>query len=84
MAVVEHSVEIEVDARLPFEQCSQRRAGVPRLLGQPLHEPVGVVALGTSLDEREPGVDLDLDAVFDYSHYVRYVPEIIDRLQVIP
>ncbi len=34
--------------------------------------------------EAEPGVDLDLDAVFDYGHYVRFVPEIIRRLEVIP
>ena len=45
VAVVEHRVEIEVDAGLPLEQCSQRRAGVPRLLREPLHDPVGVVAL---------------------------------------
>jgi len=36
-----------------------------------------------TLLEREPGVDLDLDAVFDYRHYVRHVPEILERLQVI-
>jgi adenylosuccinate lyase len=27
---------------------------------------------------------LDLDAVFDYGHYVRHVPEILSRLEVIP
>jgi adenylosuccinate lyase len=32
----------------------------------------------------EPGVDLDLDAVFDYAHYVRFVPEVLRRLDVIP
>jgi adenylosuccinate lyase len=37
-----------------------------------------------TLLEREPGVDLDLDAVFDYSHYIRYVPEVLGRLEVIP
>jgi adenylosuccinate lyase len=31
--------------------------------------------------EAEPGVDLDLDAVFDYGHYVRFVPEILSRLE---
>jgi adenylosuccinate lyase len=31
----------------------------------------------------EPGVELDLDSVFDYSHYVRYVPEVLRRLDVI-
>jgi adenylosuccinate lyase len=33
--------------------------------------------------EREPGVDLDLDSVFDYGHYLRHVPEVLDRLKVI-
>ncbi|MEA2292182.1 MAG: adenylosuccinate lyase [Solirubrobacteraceae bacterium] len=32
----------------------------------------------------EPGVELDLDVVFDYGHYVRFVPEILRRLEVIP
>src|SRR3954447_3943929 len=32
----------------------------------------------------EPGVDIDLDAVFDYAHYIRFVPAILDRLEVIP
>jgi adenylosuccinate lyase len=36
-----------------------------------------------TLLEAEPGVDLDLDAVFDYSHYVRFVPEILRRLEVV-
>jgi adenylosuccinate lyase len=31
----------------------------------------------------EPGVELDLDAVFDYGHYVRFVPEVLRRLAVI-
>jgi adenylosuccinate lyase len=34
--------------------------------------------------EGEPGVELDLDAVFDLSHYVRHVPEVLARLEVIP
>jgi adenylosuccinate lyase len=41
---------------------------------------------GTPLRERleaEPGVDLDLDAVFDLRHYTRFVPELIRRLEVI-
>jgi adenylosuccinate lyase len=29
----------------------------------------------------EPGVDIDLDAVFDYSHYTRFVPEVLARLE---
>src|SRR4051812_42249109 len=30
----------------------------------------------------EPGAHgLDLDAIFDYGHYVRHVPEVLDRLQ---
>jgi len=37
-----------------------------------------------SLLEGEPGVELDLDAVFDYAHYVRHVPEVLSRLDVIP
>ena len=36
-----------------------------------------------TLLEREPGVDLDLDAVFDYRHYIRHVPEVLERLEVI-
>ena len=31
-----------------------------------------------TLLEQEPGVDLDLDAVFDYGHYIRYVPEVLE------
>jgi adenylosuccinate lyase len=31
----------------------------------------------------EPGVDIDLDAVFDYGHYTRFVPEILARLDAI-
>ena len=37
-----------------------------------------------TLLEREPGVELDLDALFDYGHYVRFVPELVGRLEVIP
>jgi adenylosuccinate lyase len=37
-----------------------------------------------TLLEQEPGVDLDLDAVFDYGHYVRHVPEVLKRLEEIP
>ena len=37
-----------------------------------------------SLLEKEPGVELDLDAVFDYAHYLRHVPEVLRRLEVIP
>jgi len=33
--------------------------------------------------EREEGVDLDLDAVFDYSHYIRHVPEVLARLEAL-
>jgi adenylosuccinate lyase len=35
-----------------------------------------------TLLEREPGVDLDLDAVFNYSHYIRHVPEVLRRLEI--
>jgi adenylosuccinate lyase len=31
-------------------------------------------------DDRVRGLDLDLDAIFDYDHYVRYAKEIIGRL----
>jgi adenylosuccinate lyase len=34
-----------------------------------------------SLLERE-GLDLDLDAIFDYGYFVRYVPEVLERLNV--
>jgi adenylosuccinate lyase len=37
-----------------------------------------------TLLEQEPGVDLDLDAVFDYRHYIRHVPDVLRRLEVIP
>jgi adenylosuccinate lyase len=37
-----------------------------------------------ALLEQEPGVELDLDAVFDIEHYVRFVPSLLDRLDVIP
>jgi len=37
-----------------------------------------------SLLEREEGVDLDLDAIFDYRHYTRHVPEVLKRLEAIP
>src|SRR5215218_4064055 len=37
-----------------------------------------------SLLEAETGLELDLDAIFDYGHYTRYVPEVLDRLNVIP
>src|SRR5215217_7411903 len=35
-----------------------------------------------SLLEQE-GVGIDLDAVFDYAHYVRFVPEVLARLEVV-
>jgi adenylosuccinate lyase len=31
----------------------------------------------------EPGVDIDLDTVFDYGHYTRFVPRVLERLEVI-
>ena len=34
-----------------------------------------------TLLEQEPDVDLDLDAVFDYGHYIRFVPEVLGRLE---
>jgi adenylosuccinate lyase len=37
-----------------------------------------------SLLEAEPGVALDLDAIFDYGHYTRHVPDVLKRLDVIP
>jgi len=36
-----------------------------------------------ALLEAEPDVELDLDAVFDYGHYVRHVPELLRRLEAI-
>jgi adenylosuccinate lyase len=36
-----------------------------------------------TLVERE-GVEIDLDAVFDYGYYVRHVPQTLARLEVIP
>jgi adenylosuccinate lyase len=36
-----------------------------------------------TLLEREPGVDLDLDEVFDYGHYVQHVPEVLARLEAV-
>jgi adenylosuccinate lyase len=37
-----------------------------------------------SLLEAEPGVELDLDTIFDYGHYTRHVPEALERLKAIP
>jgi adenylosuccinate lyase len=37
-----------------------------------------------TLLEQEPGVEVDLDAVFDYGHYIRHVPEVLERLEEIP
>ena len=37
-----------------------------------------------SLLAAEPGVELDLDAIFDYGHYLRHVPAVLARLAVIP
>src|SRR5918992_656592 len=34
-----------------------------------------------ALIEAEPGVELDLDAIFDYGHYTRHVPEALERLE---
>jgi adenylosuccinate lyase len=36
-----------------------------------------------TLLEAEPGLSLDLDEVFDYGYYVRFVPEALQRLEVI-
>ena len=36
-----------------------------------------------SLLEEKPGVEIDLDQVFDYSHYSRYVPGVLERLEAI-
>jgi adenylosuccinate lyase len=36
-----------------------------------------------TLLEQEPGVELDLDAVFDYGHYIRFVPEVLKRLEAL-
>src|SRR5215208_2958039 len=32
----------------------------------------------------EPGVEIDLDTVFDYGHYTRFVPRVLERLEIIP
>ncbi|MBE2316759.1 adenylosuccinate lyase [Solirubrobacter sp. CPCC 204708] len=32
----------------------------------------------------QEGVDLDFDAVFDYGYYIRHVPTVLQRLEVIP
>ena len=37
-----------------------------------------------TLLEHEPGIDLDLDALFDYGHYTRHVPAVLARLEEIP
>jgi adenylosuccinate lyase len=36
-----------------------------------------------ALLEAEEGVELDLDAVFDYAHYIRHVPGVLARLEVV-
>ena len=33
-----------------------------------------------ALLDAEPGVELHLDAIFDYGHYIRHVPEVLGRL----
>ena len=33
-----------------------------------------------SLLDAEPGIELDLDAIFDYGHYTRHVPDVLARL----
>ena len=38
-----------------------------------------VEALG--LPERTCAMELDLDAIFDYGHYTRHVPEVLARLE---
>src|SRR5215218_8463317 len=53
VGVVEDRVEVELDVGLRFEQLAQRRVRVPRLLGQPLDDPVRVVALHPRLHERQ-------------------------------
>jgi adenylosuccinate lyase len=37
-----------------------------------------------TLLEQEPGLELDLDALFDYGHYTRHVPAVLARLEEIP
>jgi adenylosuccinate lyase len=37
-----------------------------------------------SLLEAEPGVELDLDSIFDPGYYTRHVPEVLARLEEIP
>jgi adenylosuccinate lyase len=37
-----------------------------------------------SLLEAEPGMELDLDSIFDYGHYTRHLPEVLARLEEIP
>ena len=68
LALVEHGMQRDDAYRLV-----QRLAQQAWDTGTPLR----------TLLEREPGVELDLDAVFDYSHYIRHVPEVLDRLKVI-
>jgi adenylosuccinate lyase len=36
-----------------------------------------------TLLEQEPGLELDLDALFDYGHYTRHVPQLLARLEEI-
>jgi adenylosuccinate lyase len=40
--------------------------------------------LRTLLEQEPAALDLDLDAIFDYAHYTRHVPEVLARLQEIP
>jgi adenylosuccinate lyase len=69
LALVEHGAQRDDAYRLV-----QRLAQQAWDTGTPLRE----------LLEREPGVELDLDAVFDYDHYVRHVPTVLARLEAIP
>ena len=67
-------------ARAPAA-CARRR-----LPHRPAAGPAGVGHAArrcARCSRREPGVELDLDAIFDYGHYTRHVPEVLARLEVI-
>ena len=64
-----------------------RDAARRRVPDRPAPRPAGVGHAHAAADiarSESPASELDLDAVFDYAHYMRHVPEVLERLEVIP
>ena len=62
-----------------------RHAARRRVPDRPAARPAGLGhADAAAYAAREEKVEIDLDEVFDYGYYVRHVPEVLARLEVIP